>query len=206
MPDNIFTAPTLSETAGQLAASLPQGRAWEAKGVEGSNMRALINSTAVPHNMVQQLIQLMDEQFRISGTYDLLEEWEDSVGIPDECLAASDTIALRRQAVIDRLRKIPLVTLEDIQDYVNALYPDVTMVLIPGKEYYTFEYGLELPLLGDVCEKFILVVQIPVSGESFEYDFEVPLIGGPDTDKIRCLLEKIVPAEVYVIIEYVGAV
>ena len=200
--NNIFTAP--EDTSQQVADSLPRGRAWGAKNTEGSNTRGLINSVAVAHNRGQQQIELLDREFRIDQTFDLLEDWERSVGIPDECLGASETLAQRRQAVIDRLRKHPIVTLEEMGDYVNGLFPGLSITLIPGVDYYTFEYTFEVSFLGGVSEKFILLVQIPVGGESFEYDFELPFIGGPDTERLRCLLEKIVPANVYVIIEFTG--
>ena len=200
---NIFTAP--DDTGQQAADSLPRGRVWGSKNIEGSNVRGLLNSVAVAHNRTQQQIELLDTEFRIDQTFDLLEDWEKSVGIPDECLGAFETIEQRRQAVIDRLRKQPIVTLEETENYINTLFPDLNITLVPGVEYFTFEYDFELSFLGDVSEKFILVVKVPVSGESFEYDFELPFIGGPDTTRLRCLLEKIVPANVYVIIEFTGA-
>ena len=203
MGNNIFKAP--DTTSQQAADSLPVGRAWGSKNIDDSNLRLLLNCLSVAHNLTQQQVELLDDEFRISQTFDLLEDWEKSVGIPDECLVASETLEQRRQAVIDRLRKMPIVTLEETEDYVNSLFPGLNIELIPGVEYFTFEYGFEVSFLGDVSEKFILVVKVPVSGESFEYDFELPFIGGPDTERLRCLLEKIVPSNVYVIIEFTGA-
>jgi uncharacterized protein YmfQ (DUF2313 family) len=197
---NIFTAPDKNTTAQQFATSLPDGRAWANKNISGSNVRKLINSVSVPFNLFEQLVQTMDEQFRIHQTYDLINEWEKSVGIPDSCLWESDTLDKRREMVITRLRKKPLVTLGDIQQFVNNLFPTVTIEIFPGLDYYTFEYGFEVPFLGAVNERFILVVNIYSGGETFEYDLELPFVGGPDTDKFRCVLEKIVPSEVYIII------
>lgn len=198
---NIFTAPDKNTTAQQLADSLPQGRAWANKNVSDSNMRKLINSVSVPFNLFEQLVQTMSEQFQIPLTYDLLEEWEKSVGIPDTCLWDADTLPKRRAMVITRLRKKPLVTLADIQEFVNALYPDVRIeILLPGSTNYTFEYDFEVPFSGTINERFVLVVNIYSGSELFEYDFEVPFRGGPDLSKFRCVLEKIVPAEVYIMI------
>lgn len=202
MGNNIFKAPR--DTSQQAADSLPVGRVWASKNIQGSVTRKLINSISVAHNLTQQQIELLDDEFRILQTFDLLEEWEESVGMPDKCLGESETLVQRRQAVIDRLRKKPLVTLDEIQDYVNSLFPDLDIELVPGTDYYTFEYGFELPFLGGVSERFILLVKVPISGESFEYGFELPFIGGPDTTRLRCLLEKIVPSNVHVIIEFTG--
>lgn len=204
MGNNIFKAP--ETTSQQMADCLPVGRAWVGKNIPGSNVRKLISALAVAHNLTQQQVEILEDEFRLTLTTDLLEEWEESVGIPDQCIGSSETLPQRRQAVIDRLRKTPIVTLGGMQDYVNSLFPDLDIVLVPGAEYYTFEYGFEVPFLGAVDEKFILIVRVPVGGQTFEYDFEVPFIGGPDTNRLRCLLEKIVPANVYVIIDLIGAI
>jgi hypothetical protein len=200
---NIFTAP--DDTSQQMADSLPQGRAWAAKNIDTSNMRKLINSLAVVHNRSQQQIQLLDEEFRIDGTTDLLEEWETSVGLPDECTALSTTLALRRQAVIDRFRKKPWVTLSDLQTYVDNVFPEVGVILYPGGEYYPLEYELEATLMGDVSDRFIIVAEIPLSGESLEYTLELTIEGGINTDELECVLNKLLLANVLLQIEFVEA-
>lgn len=205
MGNNIFRAPDYNGTAQQMADALPNGDAWGLKNDPESNIRKLINSLSVAHNMTQQQIELLDDEFRIDGTFDLLEDWEKSVGIPDECLGLSSTIAERRQSVIDRLRKQPIVTLADMQAYVDALFPGLGVVIFPGTEYYSFEYEFEVPFLGGVSEKFILVARIPFSTTGqFEYEFEFDFEGGVNIERLECLLNKIIPANVLLITELVG--
>lgn len=204
MSDNIFKAPCCPDTSQQMADDLPQGRAWGKRNDPESNTRKLINALSVAHNLVQQQIELLDDEYRIEQTIELLENWEKSVGIPGECLGTSETIAQRRQAVIDRLGKMPIVTLEEMQAYVDALFPGLGVELVPGYEYYSFEYDFEVSFLGDVSEKWILVAKVPLSDAQFEYDFEMTFEGGIDTEQLECLLNKINPAPVYVIIEFVG--
>lgn len=202
MSDNLFKAP--ESTSQQMADSLPTGRAWGKRNDPASNVRKLINSLSVAFNIVQQQVELLDDEFRIEQTLELLSDWEKSVGIPDECLGTSETIAQRRQAVIDRLGKMPIVTLEQMQAYVDALFPGLGVVLVPGYEYYSFEYDFEVSFLGDVSDKFILVATVPLSDKTFEYELEMTFEGGPDITLLECLLNKINPACVYIIIEYVG--
>lgn len=202
MGNNIFKAP--DSTAQQMADSLPSGRAWGVQNEPGSNVRKLINSLSVAHNAVQQQVELLDDEFRIDQTLFLLTDWETSVGIPGECLGTAETIAQRRQAVIDRLKKEPIVTIAQMQAYVDALFPGLGVILYTGYEYYTFEYEFEVPLMGAVSERFLLVATVPLSGDTFEYGFEMTFEGGVDTDQLECLLNKINPACVYVIIELVG--
>ena len=201
---DLFSVGSKEQSAQDLSNHMPKGRAWALKNDRTSNLRKLIRSLAASYNAAKEKISELHDELDARQTLGLLREWEMSVGIPDECLGESETLIQRRQVVIDRLRKQPVVTLEEMENYVNTLFPELNITLIPGSEYFTFEYDFEVPFLGDVNEKFILVVRVPVGGESFEYDFEVPFVGGPDTERLRCLLEKIVPANVYVIIEFTG--
>lgn len=201
---DIFKAPSAEYTAQQMADSLPTGRAWGLRNVGESNVRKLINALSVAFNLTQQQIELLNDEFQIGQTFDLLEDWETSVGIPGQCLGTSETIAQRRQAVIDRLGKMPIVILGQMQAYVDALFPGIGVTLYPGYEYYGFEYDFEVPFLGDISSRWLLVAAVPLSDESFEYEFEMTFEGGVDTEQLECLLNKINPAPVYVIIEYVG--
>lgn len=201
MGNNIFKAP--ESTSQQMADALPTGRCWALKNEDDSNLRKLINSLAVAHNSTQQQIELLDDEFRIDQTFDLLEEWETSVGIPDECLGLYSTIDERRQAVIDRLKKQPIVTISDMQAYVDALFPGVGIVLYPGPEYFgEFEYEFEVDFWSGIGERFILVAYVPVPQDGFEFEFEFEFEGVPDTAELECLLNAINPACVYVLIDY----
>ncbi len=201
---DLFKTSTQAQTAQQLADSIPQGRAWAAKNVDGSNCRKLINSLAVAHNSVQQQVELLADEFQILQSVELLTDWEGSVGLPGECLGTAETLVERREKVINRLRKQPIVSLSDFQTYLDELFPDLGLIVIPGSEYFTLEYDLPVPLLGDVDEKFILVITIPVSGNELEYDLEIDLEGGTDVSSLECILQKIAPANVLVMIENVG--
>ena len=201
---DLLKTPTQEGTAQQLADSIPQGRAWGSKNVDDSNCRKLINSLAVVYNRVQQQIELLSDEFDILQTLELLPEWEESVGLPSECLGESETIQQRREAVVQRIKKDPIVTLSDFQNFLDGLFPGLGLKVIPGYEFYTFEYEFEIPFLGAIDEKFILVVTVPVSEGGFEYEFEIEFEGGPDTVQLECILRKITPANVIILIEFVG--
>lgn len=203
---DLFKTPTQEGTAQQLADSIPQGRAWGAKNIDESNTRKLINSLGVAYSRVQQQIELLSNEFDILQSLELLPDWEESVSLPSECLGESETIQQRREAVIQRLRKEPTVTLSQMQAFLDSLFPGFGLVLIPGYEFYSFEYGFEVPFLGAIDEKFVLVVTVPTPpvGTEYEYEFELEFSGGPATQQIECLLRKIVPANVIIIIETVG--
>jgi len=80
---SIFTAPEKEVTAQQMSDCLPIGKVWDAKNIDESNVRKLINSLALAHNNTQQKVEELAYEFNINNTTQLIDEWEVSVGIPD---------------------------------------------------------------------------------------------------------------------------
>ncbi|QDP66032.1 MAG: hypothetical protein GOVbin631_93 [Prokaryotic dsDNA virus sp.] len=197
----IFKAPNREGTANELASHMPDGIAWESKYKEDTNLRGLVYGMSTPINTTEQLIEELSEEFDINQTTLLIDEWEKSVGLPDECFGVVTDIETRRQLVLDRIKKSPLVTLSELQSFVNAFLDGITVTLYPGKPYYSLPYRLPQHLIGDVAKRFILVAEVDRGGESLPYKLPQQLVRGIDEDRIRCLLEKVIPANVYLIIE-----
>ena len=196
---SIFTAS--KDTSQQMADSLPTGKIWDAKNVDDSNTRGLINSVSVVHNRIQQTIELLANEFDINNTTDLLEEWEISVGLPSDCATSVGSNEQRRQEIIERLRKTPLVTLapevpennkvSNMQAFVDAIIPDVTIVLYAGEDYTSYPVGFS----DSINKKFLIIAEVFIP-ESFEYTFEYQFLNGVDTVELECRMDKVIPANV----------
>lgn len=197
----LLDAPTLDQTADNLALHLPQGRAWESKSIEGTNLRALVKASALPFNSIEQIVELIAREFDINQTTLLIDEWEKSVGLPDTCLGPLIDIEDRRALVIERLRKRAVVTLEELQAAIDVIFPGVGIALYAGTDYYTFEYSFELDFIGGINERFVIVATVPPQNPQFEYSFEFDFERGVDLDKLRCYLRKIIPGNVALVIE-----
>lgn len=205
---SIFKAPETDEEAGSILAShMPQGKAWDKKNDPESNMNGLVKGFSADSMLVQQKIYEMAQEFDINITTDLLPDWETSVGIPDDCIYTIEDIEIRRERIIQRLRNIPIVTLSDLQEYINFLFPDDTIIIKTGAALASFEYEFEVGLLGDIDEKFVIIAEVqtetPVFGSEFEYEFEFEFTGGPNTSTLMCILRNVVPANVVIIINYI---
>jgi hypothetical protein len=88
---------------------------------------------AVAHNRAQQQIELLAGEFDINNTVELLPDWETSVGEPDSCSHGTiGTLAERRETVIEKLRKTPIVNLAEMQAYIDRKVPDIEVRLIPA--------------------------------------------------------------------------
>lgn len=199
----LFGTPDLKTTTDFVTRHFPKGRAWGLKNEADSNIRKLIKSLASGFRTIQQQIEELAAEFDINQSILLLPDWEKSVGLPDQCLGSLTDLTKRRNEVILRLRKIPIVTLSEFQLLVDELFPGQGITLYPGREYYTFEYEFSFTFIGQVNERFILVVEIPESGTGFEYEFEITFEGGIDTNLVICVLERIIPANVVLSVEFV---
>ena len=196
----IFKAPDIDGTADEFAAALPRGRVWAGKLVDGTNIRALIAGSSMPFNMFEQKVEELATEFDINQTTLLIDEWEESVGLPDDCFTFVGNIQDRRDAVIRRLNKSPLVTLAELQAYINSFLDGVGVTLYTAKQFYSLPFHLPQPLIGDVERRFIIVAEIERGGSRLPFSLPQHLVRGVDTTNIRCLLERVLPANVYLLI------
>jgi uncharacterized protein YmfQ (DUF2313 family) len=130
-------------------------------------------------------------------------EWETSVGLPSECSGSPLTLAQRRQAVIERLRKTPIVTLSELQTFVNNALPDITIDLYAGEDYTNYPVDFDPgEIYENVNKKFLIVGEIQLAGDTFEYTFELPFTGSINTTQLECVINKIIPADALFITYY----
>jgi len=195
-----FAQPDIDGTVVQLADHMPSGAAWAAKLVEDSTLHSQMHGTAKPFNMAQGRIEDLTREFDINQTVELITDWETSVGLPDVCLGPVSGIDDRRALVVERLSKTPVTTLAQQQAFIDRLFPGLGVTLIPGAEFFSFEYTLEMFFLGDVDERFIIVALIPPQEPFFEFDFEFDFTGGVGQPELQCVLDRISPANVLPII------
>lgn len=191
-----FAQPTIESTVVQLADHMPSGDAWAAKLIEDSDLHSQMHGTAKPFNMTQGRIEDLTREFNINQTVELITDWETSVGLPDTCLGPVSGIDERRALVKERLSKTPITTLEQQQAFIDRIFPGLDITLIPGTEFFGFEYDLEMFFLGDVDERFIIVALIPPQEPFFEFEFEFAFTGGINQVQLQCVLDRISPANV----------
>lgn len=184
---NIFKPPETDEESGRnLASHMPQGRAWDKKNIADTNLNGLVRGLSANAMSVQQKIYEMAQEFDINQTSDLLEDWEESVGIPDDCVFVYSDIEDRRNRVIQRLRNVPVVTMAEIQAYIDAFFVGYTVTLQNASAATEFEYEFEFDFVGDMNNRFVIIADISDGG---------------DIGRLRCLLRDVLPANVVIYIE-----
>jgi uncharacterized protein YmfQ (DUF2313 family) len=88
---------TASDFLWQFQRLLPRGRIWQ-RGWGTFQAAALLTLMPTWVRLHGRLNALIAETFPCS-TFELLPEWEASLGLPDECIGALDTIQQRQAAV-----------------------------------------------------------------------------------------------------------
>ena len=193
-----FAAPGIEEAARQLASHLPDGRAWAGKNLDGTNMRALVKGCAAAFMEIQGQIETLAREFDVRLTDQLLPDWEESCGLPEECIGPLASLEERRKSVILRLRKIPFVTKADYEQLAFDL-TGLSITVTPGAEVELFPLPFPIHLAsGNSYFKLYVTFNEVVAG--FPYSFPFNFVSTSD-NIVRCVLEQIAPANVLIIFE-----
>lgn len=87
--------------AEQLDALLPQGLAWPRE--SDARMRALTRGLAEEFARVDARGDDLLREVLPNTTVEMLEDWERAAGLPDTCVATTQTLQERRNAILSRL-------------------------------------------------------------------------------------------------------
>jgi uncharacterized protein YmfQ (DUF2313 family) len=118
-----YSDPTALEAAHRIFADhLPRGRHWDAYHVTGTPNHAVASAIGAMYAAVLAYFAYIKTEFDPRTTTDLIETWEQSVGLPDACIVNRVlTLQERRDLVMLRLQNSPIVTAQQIQDLVYFL-------------------------------------------------------------------------------------
>lgn len=117
-----------ARTLGKL---LPRGRAWTLE--EQPNLTKQV--TALAPELCRQndeIVDLLEVETNPSTTDDLLPDWEEFLGLPDECTPAGLTDDERRAQLVQRMTVKGSLSVEFLQEQIEALG-------VVGGEVYSFE-------------------------------------------------------------------
>jgi len=191
----MFDLHTIEQHAQALANYLPNGRLFEAKNINDSLMRMYLRGLAHANQDAESFLILFEQEMDVSNTTLFIEEWERTVGIPDDCFNTNTTIEIRRQQVLMKLASLGVQT---EADFVNlaAIY-GVTITIYSGIKYNAFPITFPIILFDSAKEaRFNMVVEYFVEAQNrFTYTFPI-VFGDQDIPIIECLFRKLIPANV----------
>ena len=193
----LFKVATKDEITDSLAAFMPNGRVFAAKGVADSTLRKYLNGLSKELFRIHEQMNLMSEDHDINLTVNFLEQWESAVGIPDDCFDGAGTLEERRRAILAKFAQMNLTTEQDFID-LAALF-EVTITIVQGSTVGVFPMTFPFILFNSGKEaRFTMFVQFDTPLETFPYTFPITF-GDATRGLIECLFNKLKPANVQII-------
>ena len=161
-PQQVFITNTVDENTQSLADYLPNDEFHRAKNIDNSNFRNLLHSLANEFSRMENKIQELADEHYLPQTFNLIDEWERELGIPDQCFSPlGKTIEERRQYAI---AKFALMNLTTTVDFIAlADFFGITVEILNGIEHSNF-FPMTFPIyfFGSIKEaKFTMIVYLP---------------------------------------------
>ena len=199
-----------------LAANFPTGKLWGAKNRRGSNLRSLIDGLALTFQKMDSLLEKYIEQSIPPETQTYIEEWEEALGIPDDCFRIGQTTAERQFAIEIKLSVLSGVSTSADIEALGVRF-GLTIKARSGIEHVVAEGGTETPALtiggtfADVTEarQTLVITESFPEGVVFPWFFTIAAVPPPpgaglkfsniQQEPLRCLIRKLARANVNVI-------
>lgn len=190
--------PSLEEHTNALAAYMPNGRLFEAKNINDSNFRQLLRGLAGELFTSQGYLITFENEYFPDATDLFLSEWEQALGIPDECFLGLGTNNQRRRDIITKLSALGVQTADDFVALGEIF--GVTVTLTTGDTAGSFPMSYPVLFFKTPADsRYTTIVNFPLpTGGFFVYDF--PIVFGDDTQStLRCLFSRLKPANCQIV-------
>ena len=193
-----MAAHTAADYAAMLRKLLPRGVIWTAS--PESNLARLLAAFGAElarlEGDVQRLLRELDPQ----QTLEALEDWEEELGLPDECFL-TETIEARREAIVRKLQRGGFMNASFYVELARSHGYESAVV----EEPHPFHAG---SLTGDrvYSESFVYVFYVVVSASDSVHFFRAGSIAGERLREwdmsLECVMQKTKPAHTRVFIIY----
>jgi len=187
--------------ADMLARHMPEGQVWENKFNTDSNLGKLILGLSCEYLRLSYLIENVVNEIDIKKTNNLINEWQESVGIPDSCIDGEGSLEEKRQDVILKINSYGgIQTAQDFVDLAELL--GFTAVVSNGVKHGIFPLAFPIRFFDSrKTAVHTILVDLEEVREVFPITFPIPFTSNV-TGLIQCLFKKLVPANCQVIFRY----
>lgn len=196
-------AVSITKTIASLKALLPKGRIWQAD--EGSVLYQLLYAIAVEITRVETRVLDLLNEADPNTTYELIEEWEKMLGLPDDCTGTPVSLEQRRQLIIAKLTQRQSLTKQYFIDLANSLGYEITVD--DFEEFSPFRAGISR-----AGERLFSLGWVYVFALNLPLDNYIPFRAGTHSagerlvefgdDVLECLVNENKPAHTVAIFQY----
>lgn len=196
-----FVARSQEDNTQSYADLMPLNkRLWAAMNISDSTVRTFLSALALELGRFQDLEHQIASEYIPNFDTSLIEQWEEMLGIPDDCFLNSGTDAERRRNIII---KLAFMNLQVPQDYFNlAALLDLEIQILFDQEFTQFTYTFPMQLNNTEEAKFIWIINISnVTIDDFPYTFPITF-GVSAAELFECICLKQKPANTNLIFTF----
>lgn len=195
-----YRAQQIDDQSFLLASSLPHGRIWSSKWDETRVFGRLIKAFSQEIRRLFLRCQvLVVQELDITKTNQLILEWEESAGIPDQCFDRAASLIERRRRVEQKLNNFgDIITSADVVNLLAEFGENIEIV--PGNESNASQLGFGAGPFSTQELKEIrhtIAVRVESDAQTFPLTFPIPF-STASNELLQCLVQRVVPANVNV--------
>lgn len=193
----------LEKQADLLARYLPSGKAWNAKYIDGSNLRNLLIAFGKEFKNIADQNEWLRRELNIFTTRDLLPLWEAHYGIPDD----NKVFVVENKTIEERRLNLYIKELMDgadsAEDWENIakqfgfkckVYPAINVSVFP----------LTFPIIFTDNPRYTIIVDIYDVDPPSEFTLVFPIIFGENkANLLKKVFEIIKPQDCTIMYNYV---
>lgn len=195
---------TQTQQADILAQYLRDDNLHEAKNRDGSTLRKILIGLASEWLNFRSKINEVSNEYNPKTTTKLIEEWEQFVGIPDDCIPVASTIEQRRLNVLLKLAGINATTEKQFKNIASILGYNIEVS--NGVSTSTFPLTLPFLLISEASAPFTIVITLPSSIQPNGFTLIFPFtLTSQQPAILDCLFNKLKPANTQLFFRYSNA-
>lgn len=195
---------TQTQQADILAQYLRDDNLHEAKNRDGSTLRKILIGLASEWLNFRSKINEVSNEYNPKTTTKLIEEWEEFVGIPDDCIPVASTIEQRRLNVLLKLAGINATTEAQFKNVASILGYNIEVS--NGVSTSTFPLTLPFLLISEASAPFTIVITLPSSIQPNGFTLTFPFtLTSQQPAILDCLFNKLKPANTQLFFRYSNA-
>lgn len=195
---------TQTQQADILAQYLRDDSLHEAKNRDGSTLRKILIGLASEWLNFRSKINEVSNEYNPKTTTKLIEEWEEFVGIPDDCIPVASTIEQRRLNVLLKLAGINATTEAQFKNVASILGYNIEVS--NGVSTSTFPLTLPFLLISEASAPFTIVITLPSSIQPNGFALTFPFtLTSQQPAILDCLFNKLKPANTQLFFRYSNA-
>lgn len=199
-----ITKHTLEEQRSALAKFFPANCIFSARDIPDKNFFKLLEGYAKEFVRMECAMVEVQSQQNPENTTIFIEEWEKSLGIPDDCFDVNGTIEERRLNIVV---KFALMNIQTRPDFISLAATYGFEIEISNLAVNTFTYTFPIVFAtGDPLEQnFVVIIKFlnatPIDDDAFPYIFPI-VFAEPNVNIIQCLFNKLKPVDVELVFEF----